>query len=288
MISGSPTTQAIAAKATLLQMTVVSAETDIPIRKIWVLTPAVPPDQIDLLPVVYMLHGWPGTPQGLIAGVRSALLTGFANGAAPFIAVFPDGNAITHADSEWADSSDGRAKIETWLTTSVIQTVEGENLRTRDDRAIMGFSMGGYGAAIIGLHHPELFGQVVTLAGYFQIDDLTNAFGTGPSSAKKLAYQTPASFLKVASKDRWFLGKSSQDYTVLIRGQASSWGRRLKSVKASYTLSNAAGGHSYVFVANEIPQVLKWFKWAVMTSPTPSAQPTPTDTSLATEVPAKN
>ncbi|TRZ86747.1 MAG: hypothetical protein D4R83_04025, partial [Streptomycetaceae bacterium] len=282
--------QAITPKATLVQIKVNSTETDIPIRSVWVLTPAVSPEQIDLLPVVYMLHGWPGTPQGLISGVKSALLTEFTKGAAPFIAVFPDGNAITHADSEWADSSDGRAKIETWLTTSVIQTVEAKNIRTRDDRAIMGFSMGGYGAAIIGLHHPELFGQVVTLAGYFEVDDLTNAFGTGTSSAKKMAYQTPTTFLKVASKDRWFLAESSQDYTVLIRGQASSWGRKLKGVKASYTLSNAAGGHSYLFVANEIPKVLKWFKWAITTPSSPSPQPTPapTDTPLVTPEPSNN
>lgn len=275
-ISGPTTTQATAPKATLVELKVKSAEVDFPIRSVWVLTPAVSPNQIDLLPVVYMLHGWPGTPQGIITGVKSAMQTAFAHGTTPFIAVFPDGNAITHADSEWADSLDGRAKIETWLTNDVIDAVEGRNIRMRDDRAIMGFSMGGYGAAMIGLHHPELFVQIVTLAGYFTIDDLTNAFGTGATSAQKLVYQTPTTFLKVASKERWFLGESSQDYTVLIRGQAASWGRKLKGVKATYTLSNAPGGHSYLFVANEIPQILKWLKWAVKTPPKP--QPSPTNT----------
>ena len=274
-------THAQSVKATIVELHIKSPEKDFPIRNVWVLTPAVPASQVDLLPVVYMLHGWPGTPNGLIAGVQSPLASAFAHGAAPFIAVFPDGNALTHSDSEWADSYDGEAMIETWITKNVIPTVEARNPRTRSDRAIFGFSMGGYGAAIIGLHHPELFGQVITLAGYFVVDDLTGAFGPGAETDKKHLSQTPSTYLKVANKMRWFLGESSQDYTQLIRGQAASWGAKLKTVKASYTLStNLTGGHSYVFVAAEIPLVTKWLKWGVVAAPTPvtsavAATPTP-------------
>ena len=254
-------TDALASSPKLVKLSVPSAEKDFPIRSVWVMTPAVPKSEVAKLPVVYMLHGWPGSPSGLIMGVENALTATFAKGAAPFIAVFPDGNALTHVDSEWADSYDGRAKIETWLTTSVIQTVEAGNLRSRNDRAILGFSMGGYGAAIIGLHHPTLFGQVVTLAGYFVIDDLTGTFDPGPATNSKHTYQNPATFLKVANKVRWFLGESPDDYTQLIRGQAAAWGAKLKSVKASYSIKYAPGGHSYVFVGREIPLVVKWFKW---------------------------
>ena len=260
-ISQVPISRALTPKASVLLLKVKSLEKDFPIRSVYVLTPAVPTSEVSQLPIVYMLHGWPGTPAGFMSGVQSALNVAFAKGARPFIAVFPDGNALTHSDSEWADSYDGHAEIESWLTTNVIKTVEAGNIRNRNDRAILGFSMGGYGAAIIGLHHPNLFGQVVTIAGYFVIDDLTNAFGSGAETDKKHVYQTPSSFLKVASKIRWFLGESNQDYTVLIRGQAATWGAKLKKVKANYTLSSVSGGHSYVFVGAEIPIVLEWFKW---------------------------
>ena len=256
-------THATTLKSSLVQLKVKSPEKDFPIRNVWVLTPAVDPADVDTLPVVYMLHGWPGSPQGLISGVQGALSTAFAKGASPFIAVFPDGNALTHSDSEWADSYDGKAMIESWLTKNVITAVEGKNLRTRTNRAILGFSMGGYGAAIIGLHHPELYGQVVTLAGYFVVDDLTNAFGPGAESDKKHTYQTPTSYLKSAAKMRWYVAESKFDYTTLIRGQAAAWGAKLKSVKASYLVNNKlSGGHSYTYVQAEIPNVLKWFKWS--------------------------
>lgn len=286
-----PLSSALTPKASIVQLRINSPEKDFPIRSVFVLTPAVPADQVPLLPVVYMLHGWPGTPGGLIAGVQVSLAAAFAKGLAPFIAVFPDGNATTHADSEWADSYDGRAMIETWLTTKVIQTVEAGDIRNRSDRALLGFSMGGYGAAIIGLHHPELFGQVVTLAGYFVVDDLTNAFGSGSATDKRHKYQTPSTYLKVANKVRWFLGESNQDYTFLIRGQSAAWGAKLKSVKANYSLNtNIGGGHSYLFVNAEVPLIVKWFKWGAHTSPTPtpseSATPLPIDSQLASPSPA--
>ena len=265
LLAGSeqPFARASTYKSTLTQLKVKSPEKDFPIRSVWVLTPAVDPANVDSLPVVYMLHGWPGSPQGLISGVQGALTSAFAQGASPFIAVFPDGNALSHSDSEWADSFDGKAMIESWLTKNVIAAVEGDNIRSRANRALLGFSMGGYGAAIIGLHHPELYGQVVTLAGYFVIDDLTGAFGLGAETDKKHTYQTPRAYLKVAKKVRWYLGESKFDYTTLIRGQAAAWGAKLKKVRAAYTLNTKlSGGHSYIYVQAELPNVLRWFTWS--------------------------
>jgi len=275
------------AAISISKLQVKSPEKDFPVRDVVVMSPKVPAAELAELPVVYMLHGWPGTPSGLIAGIEQPLNDAFANGETPFIAVFPDGNATTHVDSEWADSYDKSAMVETWLIKNVIPTVEGSNIRDRSDRAILGFSMGGYGASIIALHHPELFSRVISLAGYFVVDDLTNAFGTEGSSTNKIAYQTPKNFLKVAKKLTWYLGESPDDYTELIRGQAASWGNQLKSVKAKYQVVYAPGGHSYTFVANEVPSLLKWLKWAPINfvsplattsaspvrSPSPSPQP---------------
>ena len=290
----SPTPQ-----ATLVELKIPSPEKDFPIRDVYVWTPAVQPSAVATLPIVYMLHGWPGMPNGIMGGVLAPLQAAFKKYGKPFIAVFPDGNAKTHIDSEWADSYDGKAMIETWLTTNVINTVEAGDIRPAADRAILGFSMGGYGAAIIGLHHPELFGQIITLAGYFVTDDLTNAFG-GASYSSKVAYQTPSNFLKTANKSRWFLSESNQDFTALIHGQAASWGKKLKSVNASYTISELPGGHSYGYVASEIPMIVQWLKWPLFTAPTPTSSPsnsptptsspsnspTPTDSPSSSESPA--
>lgn len=222
-----------------------------------------------------MLHGWPGSPASMISGMVKPLTAAFAAGAKPFIAVFPDGNAKTHPDSEWADSYDKKAMIETWITKRVIPAVESDRIRSKNERAIVGFSMGGYGAAIIGLHHPELFTQIATLAGYFITDDLTNAFGSNEST------HTPSAYLKRANNFTWFLAEGKDDYTVPIRGQAINWAAKLKTVKAKYVLQTPGGGHSFTFVAGEVPMVAKWLVWPkppVIPSPSPAQSPTPTPT----------
>lgn len=133
--------------------------------------------------------------------------------------------------------------------------VEVDRIRPKAERAIIGFSMGGYGAAIIGLHHPDLFTQIATMAGYFIVDDLTNAFGAKKGS------QTPTTYIKRANKFTWFLAEGRDDYTNPIRGQAVTWAAKLKKVKAKFILQRPSGGHSFTFVASEIPLIAKWLVW---------------------------
>jgi len=268
----------------LIELKVPSPEKDYPIRNVWVWTPPLGNLDRDTLPVVYMLHGWPGSPQSVLAAVAKPLATAFAAGAKPFIAVFPDGNAKTHFDSEWADSSDKKAMIETWMTTNLIAAVEGTHIRAKSARAIMGFSMGGYGAAMIGLHHPDLYSQIIPISGYYVVDDLTGAF----VGKDKNAYQSPANYLKVASNFRWFLAEGRDEPTALIHGQALSWWTKLNNLKIKATLDLPAGGHSFQVVSSVMTPMAKWLTWpatadqplaptpSTTTSPTPTA---PTDTS---------
>jgi S-formylglutathione hydrolase FrmB len=252
-----PTPIQAAISGQILHLRIASPEIDYPVRDVYVWTPPLGKLKRSSLPVVYMLHGWPGSPSSMISAVVQPLTAAFTKGAKPFIAVFPDGNAKTHADSEWADSYDKKAMIETWITTKVIPVVELDRRRTKKERAIVGFSMGGYGAAIIGLHHPQLFSQIATLAGYFIPDDLTDAFG----STKKIAIQTPSNYLKIAKQTTWFLSEPKDDYTAVIRGQAARWAKKIKSAKAKYVLRPGSGGHSFIFVGKEMPVLAKWFKW---------------------------
>lgn len=281
LINLSPTSANTPGTLTLLK--VASPEVDYPVRDVWVWTPPLGKLARSSLPVVYMLHGWPGSPASMISGVVTPLTAAFAQGTEPFIAVFPDGNAKTHADAEWADSYDKKAMIETWITKKVIPAVESDRIRSNHERAIIGFSMGGYGAAIIGLHHPELFTQIATLAGYFITDDLTGAFGTNTK------IQTPSAYLTRANKFAWFLAEGKDDFTVPIRGQAVTWAAKLKKVKAKYILQTPGGGHSFAFVADEVPTIAKWLVWPKpphLPSPSPLQSPTPNASASSTPLPS--
>ena len=241
----------------LVNLNVPSPETDFPMRSLYIWTPQVDTETAASLPIVYFLHGWPGSPLSMIYSIVPALDKAFQGGADPFIAVFPDGNAKTHIDSEWADSSDRKAMIETWLTTNVISSVEGDNPRSKEQRAIVGFSMGGYGATMVALHHPELFAQIGSLAGYFVLDDLTRAF----TDKKKIAYETPSNYLNTAKLFRWYLAEAKDDYTQPIHGEMVRWSTLLKKMKVSVETHAPIGGHSFAFVTGQIPSLVKWLHW---------------------------
>ena len=69
------------------------------------------------------------------------------------------------------------------VTGAAIPAVEGAHMRDAAHRAIAGFSMGGYGAMNIAMQDPGVFGQVVSIAGYFVVDDLSGMFGGSAASS---------------------------------------------------------------------------------------------------------
>ncbi len=118
-------------------------------------------------PVVYLLHGMPGSPSEYVGGTQLAAFADTAITAGilrPFIAVIPAAGDTRGYDGEWA------GRWERDLVTEVIPWVDAE-LPTRADaagRVIAGLSAGGFGAIDIGLRHPLLFGTIESWSGYFK------------------------------------------------------------------------------------------------------------------------
>jgi putative tributyrin esterase len=118
-------------------------------------------------PVVYLLHGMPGSPWSYINSLSLATLGDNLIGrheARPFIAVVPVAGPSGHYDGEWA------GEWEQYLVQRVVPWVDGHLpiARAAGDRTIAGLSAGGYGAVDIGLRHPRLFGRLESWGGYFE------------------------------------------------------------------------------------------------------------------------
>ncbi|MCI0541057.1 MAG: methyltransferase domain-containing protein [Verrucomicrobiales bacterium] len=119
------------------------------------------PDQ--RFPVLYWLHGTGGGLGG-IGPVSAWFDRAIREGKiAPMLVVFPNGLAI----SMWCDSKDGRVPMETVVVKELVHHTDStfRTIATRDGRLIEGFSMGGYGAARLGLKHPDVFAAFSCLAG---------------------------------------------------------------------------------------------------------------------------
>lgn len=114
-------------------------------------------------PVVYWLHGLGGNENsGTRLMERIRALTN-DNGIRPMLFVFANGGASTM----YADSADGETKAATTILDELIPHIDAKyhTIAERRGRALEGFSMGGYGALMLGAMHPELFCAVLSYAG---------------------------------------------------------------------------------------------------------------------------
>jgi enterochelin esterase-like enzyme len=137
-------------------------------------------------PVIYALHGLPGDASSYLS--LSFLAPELDRLHAQAIVVFPQGATDTESDDEYLDLGTDR-NWETAITRDLPVDVARRYrvLSGRNATGIIGISAGGYGAAILGLHHLDRYRVVESWSGYFHA---TNADGSGPMSlaAAKAAY----------------------------------------------------------------------------------------------------
>ncbi len=128
----------------------------------------LPPEYspVETYPVLYLLHGFWGSPGSFVHGLHfadtaDAEIT--AGAASPFIAVMPPGGPMTKTTSgEWA------GVWEKYIVDDVVPWVDAHLSVAPGQRAIGGLSAGGYGAVDIGLRHLGMFQTLESWGGYFR------------------------------------------------------------------------------------------------------------------------
>jgi enterochelin esterase-like enzyme len=118
-------------------------------------------------PVVYLLHGMPGSPSEYLDGTQLAEFAdaGISAGRLrPFIAILPAAGPYRGYNGEWAGPLESELvkRIVPWVD-AVLPTVA-----TRRARVIAGLSAGGFGAVDIGIRNVGLFGSIESWSGYFR------------------------------------------------------------------------------------------------------------------------
>lgn len=114
-------------------------------------------------PVLYWLHGTGGGRAG-IAPLSAFFDQAIREGKIPpLLVVFPNGLAT----SMWCDSKDGKVPMETVVVKELVPHIDAtfRTIAKCEGRLIEGFSMGGYGAARLGLKYPKVFAAFSCLAG---------------------------------------------------------------------------------------------------------------------------
>ncbi|HEY7075755.1 MAG TPA: alpha/beta hydrolase-fold protein [Solirubrobacteraceae bacterium] len=129
-------------------------------------------------PVIYALHGLPSDANGYRRMGIASWGADAVRAGRPAIVVAPQGARAGDTDPEWHDWGPGR-DWETAVADELVHQVDGRfrTIADRRGRALIGASAGGYGATIIGIHHPGEFSVIESWSGYFHP---TNPVGDAP------------------------------------------------------------------------------------------------------------
>lgn len=146
----------------------------IPPGRTWVYLPAGYSDPANAhrrYPVAYLLHGYPGSSYDWFGAGRlatSAALLQRQGLLRPMILIAPDISGGHGRDTECLDSSVGGPRIETFLTRTVVATVDRRyrTLADRSERVLGGVSAGAFCALNLGLRHQQEFGVLLGLLPY--------------------------------------------------------------------------------------------------------------------------
>jgi S-formylglutathione hydrolase FrmB len=117
-------------------------------------------------PVVYVLHGYAYDPDRWVHGdaIAESAQIAFDKGAREMILVFP--NARNAFDGSMYSNSVTTGNFEDFIAYDLPHYIDSHyrTLADRASRGLAGHSMGGYGAARIGMKHPDMFGALYIMS----------------------------------------------------------------------------------------------------------------------------
>jgi len=238
-------------------------------------------------PVVYLLHGFGDDETawykyGLIAYYADA------NASIPMIYVMPQG-----FNSYWVNKYNGNFPYMDMFVKELVPAIDSlfRTIKDPQQRAVMGFSMGGYGALILPAKNPGVFKTGVILSMSFRTDqqymsesqDGWNSQwgsifgGAGSSGTARLTdyfkANSPFYFFKNPGDEslngqNYFFDCGDDEESLSETNDALHDLLRGLDIKHEYRVRN--GAHSWDYWHNSLPEALKFISSAFQNIPYPN------------------
>jgi S-formylglutathione hydrolase FrmB len=187
-------------------------------------------------PVVYFLHG---LPAGSAAYKGSTWLGRALDQVGPAILVMPQGARNDDTDPEYLNWGVGR-NWETFIAEELPAQIDKRfrTIRSRNGRALIGLSAGGYGATILGLHHLGTFSVIESWSGYFHPTDPTGktALDRGPLTN---AHTLIGSLKRIPTFFAFYVGRGDNRF----RDENVELNRELDRAGVKHTFAVYRGAH---------------------------------------------
>jgi len=239
-------------------------------------------------PVVYLLHGFGDNES---AWYNYGLITYYVDANAaetvPMIYVMPQG-----FNTYWVNKYNGNYSYMDMLITEMVPTID-LLFRTRKEpqyRAVMGYSMGGYGALILPAKNPDVFKTGVVLSMSFRTDEQYMAEpqsgwdsqwgsifgGIGASGTARLTdyYKAhcPFYFFKnpgdpALNGQNYFFDCGDDEESLSEPNNELHNLLRDLNIKHEYRVKN--GAHSWEYWHKALPEALRYISHAVQNVPYP-------------------
>jgi len=214
-------------------------------------------------PTLYLLHGSPGGPADWFVAGHAALTADvlIAEKKIPgMILVSADGNGPFYHFSEWANSFDGRQRMEDAIAIDLVAFIDSHyrTIAQVKERFLGGLSMGGYGAMNIGFHHPAIFHKIISLGGYYQAEG--PVFGSGSGSVLYRQLNSPSLFLhrqnvqQALAQNVIIIGVGTTDKQYYHYGITLY--QQLHLLKLHAYLLTHTGGHSWALWADQLREAM--------------------------------
>lgn len=211
------------------------------------------------------------TPWGLnswskAVHIQNVLDTMIDTGAFPAtIVVFASEAHGPYADSQCANAANGTEWFDTYVTNTLVPYVDStyRTIPTPAARSTMGFSTGGYCAAMLALKHPDLFSTAISFSGYYQAGIISNQtlngwriFGGNANAEAPYTSLRLAGLLSPAQRRAAFLVLEANPNEAFYGPQYAAMVAAAHAAGISVAEYPSALGHSWNAERVLMPQVL--------------------------------
>ncbi|MCW2818966.1 MAG: putative esterase [Marmoricola sp.] len=212
-------------------------------------------------PVLEAFHGYPSQPLNWVKvfqlgqAVEQQVVAGTMG---PTLVVMPQIEFPGGVDTEGVDGTRGRPQVETWLTRDVPDFVA-HTFRVRADRsswATIGYSAGGWDAAMSTVLHPAQYAAGIVLGGYFRPEFGPFYEPYAASSPLSRRYDLPAVVAHTPPPVALWVETSHAD--AVSYTSSADFLHHLRNPTAVHTVVLQNAGHRDSVWIALLPQALAW------------------------------